>query len=542
MTATAPPTRKNPWAALVVLCIANFLILLDTTIVNAAVPKIITSLGTGIDAALWVLNAYLLAFASLLIIFGRLGDTFGPRRLFVIGMVLFGAASLACGLSMNSAELITARAVQGVGAAILVPQALVLITMIFPPERRGTALGVFVAVAGLAAISGPTIGGLLITDLGWQWIFYLNIPVCVVGVVLTYLLVPNLRLGRPHRFDVVGVVLATVGLIGVVYGLIESPSFGWGVSSVIIVVSVLILAAFVFWEARQTEPLVPLALFRSRTFSLASAITVITNFGLFGFVLIFVIETQSVLGMTALKGGIVVLPMSIMLAILAPFSGQLANLIGGRTMLVVGLAMYAIGVLGIAFLPSPTSSATVFILPLIIIGFGMGLALAPATAMALGSVQPQRLGAASGVLNTSRQVGGALGAAVIGSVLQANLIGSMRGQAATRAAQLPAAARQSFLTAFDQSTQHLRLGAGQGGGISAQSGNLPPGLANQIAQISHDSFTYGFIDAAKPTLGVIAVVMLLGSVLALFVKPPSGPPQAAPQPRPAAGADVAAGR
>jgi EmrB/QacA subfamily drug resistance transporter len=529
MTAIAPSARKNPWLALIVLCIANFLILLDTTIVNAAVPVIMKSLDTGIGSALWILNAYLLAFATLLIVFGRLGDVVGPRRMFVVGLAVFAIASLGCALSQNSPELIGARTVQGIGAAMLAPQALVLITVIFPPERRGAALGIFVSVAGLAAISGPTLGGFLITDLGWQSIFYLNLPVCLIGIVLTYLFVPNLRLGRVHSFDIVGVVLATVGLVGLVYGLIESQNYGWGAASLIIVGAVIVLVAFVLWERRHPEPLVPLTLFRTRNFSIATAVTLITNFALYGLVLIFVIETQSVLGMSPLMGGVAVLPMSITLAILAPIGGRIADRVGGRTMLVIGLALFAIGTLGVAFLPTPASTANVYLFPLIVIGIGMGMSLAPSVSEALRVVAPQQAGAASGVLNTARQVGGALGAAVIGSILESTLISSIHDQAVSRSAQLDAPDRQTFLTDFAHATQGLQLGPAQSAGYTPP-GGVSANAAAEMTRIAHESFGYGFVDAAKPTLGVVAGLMLIGAALAAFMKGHKPQPAQAPAP------------
>ncbi|NUT92375.1 MAG: MFS transporter, partial [Saccharothrix sp.] len=278
----------NPWRALAVLCLANFLILLDTTIVNTAAPDIMAGIDAGIDEILWVLNGYLLAFASLLIVFGRLGDLVGPRRVFVAGLVVFTAASVLCGLAANPTLLIGARVLQGVGAAALTPQALTLISSIFPAERRGAAFGIFTAVAGVAAVSGPTLGGLLITEYGWQSVFYVNAPFGVLGVFLALRLVPELRSGRRPRFDGVGVVLATVALLCLVYALVEGERHHWGVISGIISIPALLGLAvvlgvvFVWWERRQREPLVPLALFGDRNYSIATGVTLITSFSMYG--------------------------------------------------------------------------------------------------------------------------------------------------------------------------------------------------------------------------------------------------------------------
>jgi MFS family permease len=445
---SAPLARTKPWAALTVLCIANFLILLDTTIVNTALPDIQSSLSAGIDEALWVLNGYLLAFASLLIVFGRLGDVVGPRTVFVAGLGVFTVASALCALATSAGALVAARVLQGLGAAALLPQALVLISAIFPAHRRGAAFGVFTAVAGIASVSGPTLGGLLITEFGWQSIFYLNLPVGLLGIVLAVRLVPDLRVnprerpGHPrpaaprrvartprrwHRFDLPGVLLATLGLVGVTYGLVEGERQHWGqVAGPVSIPAVLaagavLLVAFVLWERRAPEPLIPLGLFRDRNFSLATLITLATSFALFGLLLVFVLETQTMLGMSPLMFGVTGLPWTLTLSAVAPVAGRLADRVGGRVLLVAGLACYAAGVLGVALVGSSTSTAATFVLPLVVVGVGTGMTFAPATTEALRGIAPQQVGAASGVLNTARQVGAALGAAVVGALLQHRL-------------------------------------------------------------------------------------------------------------------------
>lgn len=425
--------RRSPWAALLVLCLANFLILLDTSIVNTAGPDMMRSLDTGIDSVLWVLNGYLLALASLLIVAGRLGDLLGPRTVFVAGMAVFTGASVLCGAAQSPGQLVAARVVQGVGAAALLPQALVLITGIFPAERRGAAFGIFTAVAGLAAVSGPTLGGLVITHLGWQWIFYLNVPFGVAGTVLARLLVPGLRIPRPTGFDIGGMVLATTGLVGLVFALIEGERHHWaqvwGHVTIIHVLaaSVALLVAFVWWERRHRAPLVPLGLFRDRGFAVATVLTMITSFALYGFLLVFVIETQTLLGMSPLRSGLAALPWTVVLCLVAPVAGRLTDRVGGRRLLVGGLATYALGVLGMAVLSTPTSHAENFALPLVLVGIGMGASVAPTTAEAMRGVAARVAGAASGVLNTARQVGAALGAAVVGAVLQNRLAQHLPG-------------------------------------------------------------------------------------------------------------------
>src|SRR5450631_785752 len=220
--------RTNPWLVLLVLTTGFFMILLDTTIVNVAIPAMSTGLNTTLDQILWVLNAYILVYAVLLITAGRLGDLFGQRTLFAIGLFIFTVASALCGLSQNAGELIAARILQGVGGALLTPQTLAIITSLFPPERRGAAFGIWGAVAGLATVAGPTIGGAIITYISWRWIFFINVPIGIAALFATFAIIPDLRPGRHHGWDVVGVILSTAGLFGIVFGLIEGERYNWG--------------------------------------------------------------------------------------------------------------------------------------------------------------------------------------------------------------------------------------------------------------------------------------------------------------------------
>src|SRR6266513_6049079 len=221
-------TRSNPWVVLVVLVTGFFMIMLDTTIVNVAIPAMSAGLNTTLDQILWVLNAYVLVYAVLLITAGRLGDLYGQRSLFAIGLFIFTVASALCGLSQDPAQLIAARILQGVGGALLTPQTLAILTSIFPPERRGAAFGIWGGVAGLATVAGPTLGGAIITYIDWRWIFYINVPIGIAALIATFAIIPDLRPGRHHGWDVIGIVVATSGLFGVIFGLIEGERFNWG--------------------------------------------------------------------------------------------------------------------------------------------------------------------------------------------------------------------------------------------------------------------------------------------------------------------------
>lgn len=267
--------RGNPWAVLSVLCLGFFMVLLDLTIVNIAIPSIIVGLHAGLDQILWVLNAYTLTYAVLLITAGRLGDRFGQRNMFTVGLALFTVSSAVCGLAQDPTQLILARIVQGVGGALLTPQTLAILTTIFPPERRGVAFGVWGAVAGVATITGPVLGGALVTYLDWRWIFYVNVPIGIVAFVLSLLVIPDLRPGRRSDLNLVGVLNASVALFVITFGLIEGQRYDWSTFASwqgltltipeIIGGGLVLLALFFAWDYFQTSPLVPLTLSATAT-------------------------------------------------------------------------------------------------------------------------------------------------------------------------------------------------------------------------------------------------------------------------------------
>ncbi len=309
--------RSRPWAILIVLCLGTFAILLDTTIVNVALPSLITSLHASLDQALWVVNGYLLVFCALLIVASRLGDRYGRRRLFVAGLALFAVASALCGAAQNPAELVAARILQGFGAAALAPQPMAIIQDVFPRERMGAAFGIFSSMVGLAAVSGPVVGGILTSYLSWRWVFYVNLPIAAAGIVLALRLVPEAGTRHRHRFDLTGVVLSTTGLAAVVFGLIEGQRYHWGTIAglvsipAILAAGVLVLAAFVVWEHRVNEPLMPLGLFGDRTFTIMVVLNVVVQFALQSMLLVNSINLQSVLGFSAVRAGLTGLPLTI---------------------------------------------------------------------------------------------------------------------------------------------------------------------------------------------------------------------------------------
>lgn len=525
---TKAGSTANPWLILLVLCMGFFMILLDTTIVNIAIPSIINALGASLDQILWVLNAYILVYAVLLITAGRLGDMFGQRNMFALGLTIFTLASAACGIAQTTEQLTIARVVQGIGGALLTPQTMALITTIFPPERRGTAFGIWGAVAGVAAIAGPTLGGLIVTDWNWRWIFYVNVPVGIIALIATFVIIPDLRAGRSHHLDLQGVILASMGLFGIIFGLIEGQRYNWGTIGggvtiwEIIVAGVVMLVGFVLWERVQDEPLIPLSLFTNRNFTLMNWITATMSFGMLGLFFPITIYLQSALGMTALNAGLTVAPMSLISMFVAPVAGRMVDRIGGRFILMAGLSLFGLGMGIIAWSASGTSTWITFLPAFLIAGLGMGCTFAPLSTVAMRDIEPRRAGAASGLLNTTRQLGGVIGSAVVGAVLQNRLAAALQNQAVSRAAslppQIPAAVRQQFINAFaTTSASGLQVGSANRSG-----GHIPPGMPPQVVvavtRFFHDVFLYGYLSAMRSTLAVPIGLVFIGAVSCLAIR------------------------
>lgn len=529
--------RTNPWLVLLVLCTGFFMILLDTTIVNVAIPAMSTGLNTTLDQILWVLNAYILVYAVLLITAGRLGDLFGQRKLFAIGLAIFTLASALCGFAQNANELIAARVLQGVGGATLTPQTLAILTSIFPPERRGAAFGIWGAVAGLATIAGPTLGGAIVTYIGWQWIFFVNVPIGIFAFIATFAIIPDLRPGRHHGWDVVGVVLATAGLFAIVFGLIEGERYKWGeIANYAITIpevigaGIALIAVFIVWERFQTEPLVPLVLFEDRNFAVANWIAAAIAFGMMSLFLPVVIYLQSVRGFSALTAGLTLAPMSLTSMVTAPFAGRMADRFGGKYILMTGISVFAIGFGSVVYVAGPDSTWINFLVPAIVAGAGMGMTFAPMTTVAMRNISPRMAGAASGLLNTTRQLGAAIGSAVVGAILQNQLATALHNQAVSHAAALPAAYRDQFVAAFSTvASNGFEIGTGQNG--AKLPANLPPAVAHQLATLAHDVFTSAFIDAMKGTLVVPIAFLALTALSALLIRrtPRAAKAEAAPR-------------
>ncbi len=525
-TGTHTGTRPvRPIAALIVLSLGLFMTLLDLTIVNVAIPRISDGLGAGLDEILWVLNAYSLVYAVLLITSGRLGDIVGPRRLFVIGTGIFTIASLISALAASPAQLIFSRALQGFGAAILAPQGLPILLTVFPRERRAAVFAIFGVLAGLAVLAGPTLGGFLVTHFGWPSIFYVNLPVGVITILAALAFVPDIRPGTRHRLDVVGVGLATAGLLGVVYGLIEGQRYQWGTITgfisipLVIAAGAAVLVVFFVHQARRQdrEPLLPFAVFHDRNFAVMTLVLCAMGFSILSFYLPLTIYLQSVLGLSAVDAGLTIAAQPLTMIVLSGVSNGLMAKVSAKYLLIPGLVTLGAGTGFIAFAVHANSGRWSFLPGLILAGAGMAFIWGPVYALATRDLRPEHGGVASGVLNTIQEFGAVTAGAVVGAVLQTQLASNLRSQAVAQAVALPEQARAPFVDGFSHAASSgLAVGSAQSSVPPSALAHVPATVALQIQQVGHDVFASAFVDAMRPTLFIGMAVVLTAAAATLF--------------------------
>ncbi|WP_221353087.1 MFS transporter [Streptomyces beigongshangae] len=414
----SPAERRGGavWA-LVITGVAGFMAALDNLVVTTALPSIRQDFGGELDDLEWTVSAYTLTFAVLLMFGAALGDRFGRRRLFLVGITVFTGASAAAAMAPGIDALIAARAVQGVGAAIMMPLTLTLLTAAVPAARRGTAYGIWGAVNGLAVASGPLIGGSLTEHLSWQWIFWLNVPLGLALLPLARLRLSE-SFGTGAPLDIRGTLLASGGLFGIVYGLVRAPVVGWSDGLVLLALfaGASLLAGFVFHGIRARNPMLPMRLFRSRAFAGINAASLLMFLGMFGSIFLLSQYLQGVLGYSPTEAGLRMLPWTGMPMLVAPLAGYLSDRIGGRPVVATGLFLQAAGLGWFALVVEADTSYAAQLPALVISGIGMSLYFAPASSLVMSSVLPQEQGIASGANNALREVGGALGIAVMASI------------------------------------------------------------------------------------------------------------------------------
>jgi EmrB/QacA subfamily drug resistance transporter len=423
--------ENRRWWTLGALAVALFMIMLDNTIVNVALPSIKRDLGIAVSELEWTVTAYALTFAVLLLTGGKLGDLLGRRLIFTIGLAIFTASSLFCGLSSTAPELIAARAVQGVGAALMMPATLSIITATFAARERGMAIGIWAGVSASALAIGPLLGGVITEHLSWNWIFYVNLPIGALGILASILVVPESRdTSREQRLDLPGLVTSGVGLLALVYALIEGRRYGWTSATIIglFVVAAIALAAFVLLERHQRVPMLDLDLFRNGTFAGANLVAILVTLAMFGIFFFFPIYMQVYRGWSPIQAGAALLPWTLMVVVFAPIAGKLSDRVGSRWLIAAGMTVVAACCLVLSTV-TVDSSFWQMLPGFVLGGVGMSFVMTPMSAAAMGAAPIDKAGVASGVLNTFRQVGVALGIAVMGAILSNRETAALRSGA-----------------------------------------------------------------------------------------------------------------
>ncbi|GGU84295.1 MFS transporter [Streptomyces filipinensis] len=465
--------------ALVITSVAGFMAALDNLVVTTALPSIRKDLGGALGDLEWTVSAYTLTFAVLLMFGAALGDRFGRRRLFIAGLTVFTGASAAAAMAPGIGSLIAARAVQGVGAAVMMPLTLTLLTAAVPAAKRGMMYGIWGAVNGLAVASGPLIGGSLTEHVSWHWIFWLNVPLGLVTLPLARLRLAE-SYGAGARLDVPGTLLASGGLFGIVYGLVRGPSDGWTDTLVLTALSAggALLTGFVLYSARAASPMLPMRLFRSRAFAGINAASLLMFLGMFGSIFLLSQYMQGVLGYSPTEAGLRMLPWTGMPMLVAPVAGILSDRVGGRPVVAAGLFLQAVGLGYMAAVATAHASYAAQLPALVISGIGMALYFAPAANLVMSSVRPQEQGIASGANNALREVGGALGIAVMSSIFSArggyesaqSFVDGLRPALVTGSAVVALAAVAALVIPARRSAARLAAVDGQASATAPESG------------------------------------------------------------------------
>jgi EmrB/QacA subfamily drug resistance transporter len=408
--------KVNIWWTFAITSLALFMVTLDNLVVTTAIPVIRRDLHAGLSGLEWTVNAYTLTFAVLLLTGAALGDRFGRRRMFAIGVAIFTAASAAAALAPSILALDIARAIQGVGGAIVMPLTLTLLSAAVPEERRGVFLGAWGGISGLAVAFGPLVGGAVVDGLSWHWVFWLNVPVGIALLAMTSRLTESK--GPFGSLDLRGLVLVSAGLFGIVWGLVQGNSRGWSSPEIVasLTLGSIVTALFVAWELRAKHPMLPMRFFRNRTFALANVASMLMSFGMFGSIFLLAQFFQTVQGYSPLGSGLRILPWTAMPMVIAPIAGALSDRIPPSRIIGTGLALQAIGLGWIAAISTPTMSYSSIVLPFAISGIGMGMFFAPIANTVLSTVHRVEEGQASGANNAIRELGGVFGVAVLASV------------------------------------------------------------------------------------------------------------------------------
>jgi EmrB/QacA subfamily drug resistance transporter len=491
--------RNRKWWTLGAMCFALFMIMLDNTVVNVALPSIQKSLGASLSGLEWTINAYTLTFAVLLVTGGRLGDVFGRRRAFIVGVVLFASSSATAGLAPNAASLVASRAVQGVGAALMMPATLSIITHAFPSHERGKAIGTWAGVSGLALAIGPVVGGFLTEHVSWRAIFFLNVPVAIAAVIVTLAAARESRDHTvPRSVDYAGVLTLSLGIGALVLALIEGNRWGWASPAILslLALSVVSLLAFGLVELRSSKPMIEFGFFNNRTFLATNGVAFCISFAMLAMFFFMALYMQNILNYSPLEAGIRFLPSTLVIIITAPLAGRLTDRIGAKLPIATGLSLAAVSL----FLQSRITVDTGYglLLPaFILMGLGIGLVMSPMSTAAMNSIDPRKAGGGSGILSMSRMVGGTFGVAAVGALFQS----LSDNKLSSKLADLP-------LTAAQKSWFLDNLGSGD---VEARLHELPSGTSHQVG----DALRETFISSLSASLRLSAAMAAVGVVIAL---------------------------
>ena len=498
----AEDIHNRRWGILGVLCLSLFVIVMDNTIVNVALPSLVRELGATTSQLQWIVDSYTLVFAGLLLSFGALGDRFGRKGALTSGMAIFGLASLAAALSTNAGELIAARVVMGVGAALIMPATLSILTNVFTiAKERAVAIALWSAIAGAAVALGPVTGGFLLDHFAWGSVFMVNVPIVIGAVIAGWLIVPTSRDPAAPRVDVVGVLLSIVGLIGLVYTIIEAPRHGWTSVETIagFVGSLAVLAIFIAFELRHEDPMLDVRFFQNPRFTAASVSVTLVSFALFGFIFMSTQYLQFVMGYSPLSAGVHTIPFALAVMVMAPRSAKLVDRFGTKRVVATGMFFFAVGLV-VASTSTVSSGYGIVLVAIVLMGSGMGLTIAPATESIMGSLPKEKAGVGSAVNDTTRELGGALGVAVVGSLLSSVYTAHLTDAAAGRLPQ----------PALDAATSSV-------GAALAVAQRIGP-TAEPLVTAARQAFVDGMVIGSRVT----AVVAVIGALVALEVAAGSG--------------------
>ena len=492
--------ENRKWWTLGAMCFALFMIMLDNTVVNVALPSIERDLGASLSSLEWTINGYTLSFAVLLATGGRLGDIFGRRLTFLIGVALFTVSSATAGLAPDVTSLVASRVVQGIGGALMMPATLSIVTNAFPASERGKAIGTWAGVSALALAVGPVLGGFLTESVSWRAIFYINVPVGVGAVLASLFAVRESRdetVGR--EVDYAGVATLTAALTALVLALIEGNSWGWGSPAIVALVagSVLLLALFPLVERSVAAPMVEFPLFASRDFIGANVIALVVTFAMLAQFFFIALYMQNILGYSPLQAGVRFLPATMMIVAIAPIAGRLTDRIGPRLPITVGLSLVSGALFWLTRIDATTTYSDLWP-SFVLMGIGMALVMSPMSTAAMNAVADAKAGIASGILSMNRMIGGTLGVAVIGAVFQ--------GGARSRVNELLAG---SGLTA----AQRDHIAQGLGGGQSEIPAGLDHNQAREVASAAHDAFIGAFASSMRVATGVAAAGVVVAVTL-----------------------------